>query len=66
MSSVLSRLRHVKLAKSSMGLAPLIRDAANEIERLQRLLGERCDGPTERERIEMCGQEPVRNSDLGL
>lgn len=23
-------------------------------------------GPTERERIEMCGADPVRNSDLGL
>lgn len=23
-------------------------------------------GPTERERIEMCGPDPVRNSDLGL
>lgn len=25
-----------------------------------------CPGPTERERIEMCGPDPVRNSDLGL
>lgn len=24
------------------------------------------DGPTERERIEMCGPDPVRNSELGL
>lgn len=66
MSSVLFRLRHAKLAKSSMGLAPLLRDAADEIERLQRLLGERRDGPTELERAEMCGPEPVRNLDLGI
>lgn len=36
MKSVLFRLQHVKLPIASMGLQPLIRDAAAELERLQK------------------------------
>lgn len=35
MSSVIFRLKQLKLPKASMGLAPLIRDTVAELERLQ-------------------------------
>lgn len=40
MSDILFRLRHVKLAKASMGLQSLIRDAASEIETLRARIAE--------------------------
>ncbi len=52
----LSTMSKDELASLSMDeLRGLMREAADSVL-----------GPTERERLEMCGADPVRNSDLGL
>lgn len=51
----LSTMSKEELAALSMGeLRVLMQEAADSVL-----------GPTERERIQMCGADPVRNSDLG-